>query len=128
MKEEFCIMPPSKFYSTKRYPGLERHECLEGRTGNRNKSIEDGLVIFLPPENHRTGKDSVHLAPKKWLWLKELAEKTWCEYYSKKKEDFRKKVWEKLFVKYKKIDLKIVKSYLLQTLFSSMSLFGYGFD
>ena len=28
----------------------------------------------------------------------------------------------------KKIDLKIVKSYLLQTLFSSMSLFGYGFD
>lgn len=87
-KEEFCIMPPSKYYSTKRYPGLERHECFEGRTGNRDKSIEDGLVIFLPPERHRTGKDSVHLAPKKWIWLKELAEKTWCEYYGKTKEDF----------------------------------------
>lgn len=90
-KEEFCIMPPSKLYFTKRYPGLERHEVFEGRTGNRDKSIEDGLVVFLPPEKHRTGKDSVHLAPKKWIWLKELAEKTWCEYYSKTKEEFKER-------------------------------------
>lgn len=46
MKKEFCIMPESPYYSTERFYGSERHEVFEGRTGNRDKSIEDGLVIF----------------------------------------------------------------------------------
>lgn len=88
-KEEFCIMPQNENYSTIRFIGSERHEIFEGRTGNRDKSFEDGLVVFLTPEQHRTGKHSVHLAPKEWLWLKELGEQTWCEYYGKTKEDFK---------------------------------------
>lgn len=91
MKEEFCIMPENSNYSTKRYYGLERHEVFEGRTGNRDKSIKDGLVIFITPIQHRTGKNSIHLAPKEWVWLKELAEKTWCEYYNKTIDDFRER-------------------------------------
>ena len=56
MSNEFCIMPPSPYYATKRFNGSERHEVFEGNTGRRKKSIEDGLVIFLTPEDHRTGK------------------------------------------------------------------------
>lgn len=93
MKEELCIMPPSPYYQTYRFNGSERHEVFEGRNGNRDKSIEDGLVVFLTPAQHRTGKHSVHLDPKSWIWLKELAEKTWCEYYNKTKEDFRKRYY-----------------------------------
>lgn len=86
-------MPPSRYYKTKRFYGSERHEVFEGRTGNRTKSIEDGLVIFLTPEQHRTGKDSVHLNPAnpKWLEVKKIAEKRWCEYYDKTIDDFRQR-------------------------------------
>lgn len=92
-KHEFCIMPPSPYYSTKRFPGAERHEVFEGRTGNRQKSIEDGLVIFITPEDHRTGKNSVHLDPKneKWEKVKKIAEKKWIEFYNKDIEAFRKR-------------------------------------
>lgn len=91
MSEELCIMKPHNLYKTYRFAGSERHEIFEGRTGNRDKSIEDGLVVFLTPSQHRTGKHSVHLAPKEWLWLKELGEKTWCEYYNKTPEDFKER-------------------------------------
>lgn len=82
-------MPPDGRYSTERRYGLERNEIFEGR--NRQHSIEDGLVVFLTPEQHRISKHSFHLAPKEWLWLKQLGEKTWCEYYNKTTEEFRKR-------------------------------------
>ena len=93
MKKEFSIMPNSKYWSNERYLGSERHEVFEGRTGNRDKSIEDGLVIFTSPQIHRTNKDSIHLAPKdeKWIELKRIGQKTWQEYYDKTEEDFRKR-------------------------------------
>ena len=74
---EFCIMTnDNPYFKNKRFNGSERHEIFEGRTGNRQKSIEDGLVIFTTPELHRTGKHSIHLAPKEWIWLKQLGELT----------------------------------------------------
>ena len=89
-KEEFCIMKADVRWSTKRFEGSHRHEIFFG-TANRQKSIEDGLVVFITPEQHRTGKHSVHLAPKEWLWLKELGQKVWMNYYNGTKEDFRKR-------------------------------------
>ena len=92
LTDEFCIMkdnPP--YYRNFRFCGSERHEVFEGRTGNRNKSIEDGLVIFTTPVLHRTGNNSIHKSPKEWLWLKELGEKTWLEYYNKTIDDFRER-------------------------------------
>lgn len=92
---EKCIMndnPP--FWRNYRFSGSERHEVFEGRTGNRNKSIEDGLVIFTTPQLHRTGKLSIHLSPKQWeetTHMKEIAEQIWCNYYNKTKEDFRER-------------------------------------
>ena len=89
-KEEFCIMPENPYYETKRFYGSERHEVFEGRTGNRDKSIEDGLVIFITPVEHRFGNNSVHLDPKnpKWVEVKRIAQKRWQEYYGKTKEEF----------------------------------------
>ncbi len=92
-KEEFCIMPESPYYETKRFYGSERHEVFEGRTGNREKSIVDGLVIFITPCEHRIGRNSVHLDPKnsKWVEVKKIAQKRWQEYYGKTKEEFIKR-------------------------------------
>lgn len=94
--KEFCIMndnPP--YWRNFRFFGSERHECFEGRTGNRDKSIEDGLVIFTSPQLHRTNnKFSIHLTHKKWeakTNMQKTAEKIWCDYYKKTKEDFRKR-------------------------------------
>lgn len=90
-KEEFCIMPKSHLYETFRFYGSERHEVFEGRTGNREKSIEDGLVIFLTPERHRTGKNAIHKDYEFSLEVKKIAEKRWCEFYNKTPEQFRER-------------------------------------
>ena len=90
MKEEFCIMPPSEWYSTERFPGSERNEIFGG-VRNRKKCIEDGLVIFLTPHMHRTGKLSFHKNPKFWkeiVEIQKIAEQAWIEYYGKTKRDF----------------------------------------
>lgn len=93
MKEEFCIMndnPP--YWRNFRFYGSERHEVFEGNGGNRKKSIKDGLVVFTTMDLHRTGNFSIHLSPEAWeekTHMKEMAEKIWCDYYNKTKEDFR---------------------------------------
>lgn len=95
MKEEFCIMPSNiPYWSNKRFNGSERHECFEGRTGNRDKSIKDGLVVFTTPKLHRTGKFSIHKSHKQWeekTNMQKIAVKVWCEYYNKTEGDFRER-------------------------------------
>lgn len=88
---DFCIMPESLLYYNKRLPGTERHEVFEGRTKNRDYSIEDGLVIFITPKDHRLGKNSVHKNPKnkRWIKIRKIAEKTWINHYGKTKEEFK---------------------------------------
>ena len=93
-KEEFCIMPENPYYETKRFYGSERHEVFEGRTGNRDKSIEDGLVIFITPEMQREGKCALHKNPKYWkeiVRIQEIAEQAWIDYYGKTKDEFRER-------------------------------------
>ena len=92
---EFSIMDENiPYWSNKRFPGSERHEIFEGNGGNRKKSIEDGLVIFISPELHRISKNSIHKNPKKWLFLKEEGQKRYIEYYNKTKEEFRKRYYK----------------------------------
>lgn len=90
-KEEFCIMkdnPP--LWSNKRFAGSHRHEVMFG-TANRKKSIEDGLVIFLRPEDHNASKYGIHFNKDFDLYAKKEAEKRWCEFYNKTPEQFRKR-------------------------------------
>lgn len=85
-------MPESSLYSTVRYEGLERHEIFFGK--NRKRSIEDGLVVFLTPEQHR-GYNGVHGSGEKGIefnkMLKQLGQKAALEYYGWTVEEFRKR-------------------------------------
>lgn len=90
-KEELCIMPKSPYYSTKRTSiYCHRHEVFFG-TRNRQKSIDDGLIVFLRPEMHNMSDKGVHFNRKFDLYLKQIAERAWLEYYDKTIEDFIKR-------------------------------------
>ena len=87
--EEFCIMPKSKLYSTVRTETYcERHEVYFSKA-YRQKSIDDGLIVFLTKESHR-GTNGVHgkNGDKFNRQLKKLAQKSWCKYYNRTKEEF----------------------------------------
>lgn len=88
-KTDFCIMPSSTLYSTKRTKKYcERHEVYFGRA-YRQKSIIDGLIVFLTEEAHK-GTDGVHgkNGDKLNRKLKRLAKKAWMNYYNKTEEEF----------------------------------------
>lgn len=92
LKTDFCIMPKSTKYSTKRTrKHNERHEVYFSRA-YRSKSIKDGLIVFLTEEDHR-GTNGVHGKNGNKLnrYLKRTAQKTWMSYYKKTKEEFIKK-------------------------------------
>jgi hypothetical protein len=55
---------------------------------NRKKSIRDGLVVFLTPEEHNMSSRGVHFNIEFDLYLKRIAEKAWCKYYGKTIDDF----------------------------------------
>lgn len=91
LKTDFCIMPQSTLYSTKRTEKYcERHEAYFSKA-YRQKSINDGLILFLTREDHR-GTNGVHgkNGDKLNRKIKKLAQKAWCKYYNKTKEEFIK--------------------------------------
>ena len=91
MKKEFCIMPPNNLYSTTRDNiHTARHETFFG-VRNRQKSIDDGLVVFLTPEMHNASNKGVHFNRSFDLYLKKIAEQTWLDHYNKTIEDFIKR-------------------------------------
>ncbi len=92
-KKEFCIMPNDDLsYRTKRTIHYnERHEIFFGRA-YRQKSIEDGLIVFLTSENHR-GTYGIHGKEGKEfnLYLKKIGQQAWQNYYNKTTEEFIQK-------------------------------------
>lgn len=72
----------------KKVYGLEFHHCIFGN--NRKKSDEDGLTVWLCNEHHR-GTNGIHgkNGHEFDLYLKQIAEQTWCKYYNKTIDDFR---------------------------------------
>lgn len=88
-KKDFCIMPKNNSYSTVRTEiYYERHEVYFSKA-YRQKSIDDGLIVFLTRKSHR-GTNGVHgkNGDKLNRKLKRLAEKAWTSYYNKTKEEF----------------------------------------
>lgn len=90
--KEFSIMPESSKYAARRFPGLERHEIFYGN--NRRKSIEDGLVVWLTPEQHR-GYNGIHGSGKDGdkfrQELKQLGQQVAMDYYGWTEEQFIKR-------------------------------------
>lgn len=89
---DFCIMPKSTKYSTKRTRKYNnRHEVFFGRA-YRNKSIKDGLIVFLTDEDHE-GTNGVHgkNGAKLNRYLKRTAQKAWMSYYGKTEDEFRRR-------------------------------------
>ena len=86
-KEEWSIMRPDVKWSTKRFQGSHRHEIFFG-TANRQKSIEDGLVIFLTPEDHNMSDHGIHADREFDLYAKRKAQLRWQEFYGKTVEQF----------------------------------------
>lgn len=88
--KEFSILPPNARYSTIRTSVYcHRHEVFFG-TANRQKSIKDGLVVFLTPEMHNMSNNGVHFNRAFDLYLKQIGQKAWMEHYNKTIEDFIK--------------------------------------
>lgn len=87
MSREFSIMPPSPTYSTERHGNLHRHEIFFG-VANRKKSIRDGLVVFLSPAMHNMSDNGVHFNREFDIYLKQIGQKAWMDYYNKTVEDF----------------------------------------
>lgn len=89
-KAEKCIMPPNPYYSIVRTPiYCHRHEVCFG-TDNRQRSIRDGLVVFLRPELHNSSNQGVHYNREFDLYLKRIGQRAWMDYYGKTIEDFIK--------------------------------------
>ena len=89
-KNEFCIMDDNyPRWRNFRDKGLVRHEIFFGRK-NRQKSIDDGLVVFLTRANHNMSDYGVHFNKSFDLELKQLAQTKFCEYYNKTDDDFIK--------------------------------------
>ena len=87
--KDFCIMPKNDSYSTVRTEiHCERHEVYFSKAF-RQKSINDGLIVFLTRKDHR-GTNGVHgkNGDKLNRKLKRLAQKAWIDYYKKTKEEF----------------------------------------
>ena len=85
--EEFCIMPKNDGrWNNERKEGLVRHEVFFGK--NRQKSIEDGLVVFLTPELHNMSDYGVHFNHTFDKELKQIGQKVWMEHYNKTIEEF----------------------------------------
>lgn len=82
-------MPESELYSTTRFEGSHRHEVFFG-TGNRQKSIELGLVVFLAPKMHNMSDYGVHFNKAFDYELKKIGQKAAMEKYNWTVEDFRR--------------------------------------
>ena len=86
-KQEFCIVPNGPNHSNIRTNYYcHRHEVFFGP--NRQKSIKDGLVVFLSPEMHNMSSHGVHFNREFDLYLKRIGQQAWMDYYNKTTEDF----------------------------------------
>lgn len=87
MGTEYCIMPDNPpRWRNHREDDLVRHEVFFGK--NRQKSIEDGLVVFLTPKLHNMSNYGVHFNPGFDKELKKVGQETWMKQNNKTVEDF----------------------------------------
>ena len=69
-----------------REPWLVRHEVFHGQ--NRQRSIEYGLYVFLPPEAHNMSDYGVHFNRPFEEYLQTVSQKRAMEHYGWTREDW----------------------------------------
>lgn len=89
-KEEWTIMPCDVRWSTRRFEGSHKHHIFGGNP-NRKHSEEDGLVIFLKPEDHNMSNKGIHFNKEFDLYAKRKAQLRWMEFYNKTEAQFIKR-------------------------------------
>ena len=73
-----------------RFNGSHRHEVFFG-TRNRQKSIDDGLVVFLTPELHNMSNKGVHFNKEFRDMMQKEGQRSWMKHYNKTIDDFIKR-------------------------------------
>ena len=89
-KEEWSIMPFDARWSTVRLAGFHKHHVFEG-CPNRKHSDEDGLVIFLRPEDHNMSERGIHANREFDLYAKRKGQLAWMKFYGKTEDQFRER-------------------------------------
>lgn len=85
---EKCIMPdnPPFWRNAKAVEGrrenYHRHEIFYGNA-NRKLSIEDGLVVFLKPEQHNMSNQGIHFNKRYDLMVKQAGQKEYEKTHSR---------------------------------------------
>lgn len=71
------------------YGHTEEHHIFEG-SANRSISEQEGLKVWLCPECHRFGKDSIHLDPnsERAINLKKEAQRKWEWKYREEHKEY----------------------------------------
>ena len=90
--ERFSILQDKKeCYVCKTTKDIHIHEAYFGR--NRQNSIKDGCCVYLCSRHHNMSNEGVHFNHDLDLKIKKEMEKTWCKYYNKTIDDFRKRYY-----------------------------------
>lgn len=84
--KEYSIMPNDEKWKNERFYGSHRHEIFGG--ANRQKSIKDGLVIYLTPAMHNMSDEGIHFNKDFMQYAHEQGQIAWQNHYNKTKEDF----------------------------------------
>ena len=87
---------PPLWYNKRINGNVVRHEVFFG-IRNRQKSIDDGLVVFLTPKMHNMSNQGVHFNKEFNNELKKVGEQVWLNYYGKTIEDFIKRYGKNYF-------------------------------
>ena len=68
---------------------IHTHEIYFGK--NRQKSIEDGCCAYLCPKHHNMSNEGVHFNHELDMYLKQICQARWMEFYNKTTEQFIKR-------------------------------------
>lgn len=93
--KEYSIMPPDELWELERFDGSHRHEVFGAF--NRQRSIRDGLVIFLTAEMHNMSHKGIHYDTDFMEYAQKIGQATWMKHYNKTEEEFIAEYRTKLF-------------------------------
>ena len=90
MAKESIIQANKVCYYCQTPYNLHKHHIFYG-IANRKKSEQDGCWCWLCARHHNMSDEGVHFDKEFDLWLKQVCESRWLQYYEATIEDFIKR-------------------------------------